>query len=388
MNNCANGNTPWGTYLTCEENFNGYFGASTAREGFEPSEELARYGFGGTGFGYGWEAFDPRFDLENGDYAGEPNRFGWVVEVVPDDPSIPPTKRTALGRFKHESAEFVTAGDGRAVVYMGDDERFDYIYKYVSARPWEEMVDEGVSPLDEGTLHVARFDDDATGEWLVLDPSNPALADQPIDQILTFARIAADTVGATPMDRPEWISVGPDGRLYCTLTNNSLRGSDDLPGATPSNPQAPNPNGHIISWQDADDHTGTTFEWDIFVIADDVTDADGQMFGSPDGLWVDPDGRVFVATDGSQPGDNNDQLLVGDATTGEFRRLFTGVPGCEVTGIAVTPDRSTMFVNLQHPGNGDAAVTNFPDQPTGAGGPVPRDATIVITRTDGGVIGS
>lgn len=394
LNNCANGYTPWGTYLTCEENFNGYFGRATTGSN---SQEQNRYGFSAGGFGYAWHLFDPRFDLSNPAYANELNRFGWVVEIDPRDPSAPPVKRTALGRVKHEGATCVEGSGGRAVVYTGDDERFEYIYKFVSARNWKSMRGQGTSPLDEGTLFVARFADDGTGQWIELSPANPLLADKTLDWILVNTRLAGDIVGATRMDRPEWITRGADGRMYCTLTNNTQRGSASTiagtnppvarPGATPANPLAPNPDGHVIRWLDADDHTGTTFTWDIFLLSKDVADAEGQMYGSPDGLWADRDGRLFIQTDGSQPGGANDQMLVADITTGAVRRLFTGVKGCEVTGVAVTPDRRTMFVNLQHPGDGDPSLTNFPEPFTGASGPVPRDATIVITRADGKVIG-
>lgn len=380
LNNCSSGHTPWGTYLTCEENFNGYFGSTGD---WTPTEMQARYGLSAGGFGYAWHEFDERFDLANPAYTNEENRFGWVVEVDPRRRKTKPVKRTALGRVKHEGAAVTVGRGGRAVVYMGDDERFDYIYKFVSSGNWRSMIRRGVSPLDEGTLYVARFDDDGSGTWLELSTENPALAGWSTDEILVYTRAAADAVGATPMDRPEWTSVGPNGEVYCTLTNNSRRTEADA-----ANPLAPNPDGYIIRWTDSDRHVGTTFRWDIFAISRDVQDADGQMFGSPDGLWADPDGRVFVQTDGSQPNGNNDQMLVAGADGESFRRLFTGVAGCEVTGLTVTPDRRTMFVNLQHPGNGDPSLTNWPVPFSGADGPVPRDSTVVITRHDGGVIGS
>ena len=394
VNNCANGVTPWGTYLTCEENFNGYFGRTVAGTN---TQEQNRYGFAAAGFGYGWHLFDPRFDLSNAAYANESNRFGWVVEIDPNSPKVAPVKRTALGRVKHEGATVVEGRGGRAVVYTGDDERFEYIYKFVSSKNWKAMRAKGKSPLDEGTLYVAKFDDDGTGQWLELSPNHPALAGRAMDWILVNTRLAGDLVGATRMDRPEWITRGADGQMYCTLTNNTQRGTVGTipgtdpaaprPGATPANPLAPNPDGHIIRWLDSDDHTGTSFTWDIFLLSKDVVDAEGQMYGSPDGLWGDPDGRLFIETDGAQPGGANDQLLVANTLTGEVRRLFTGVKSCEVTGIAVTPDRRTMFVNLQHPGDGNPALTNFPEPFTGASGPIPRDATIVITRKDGKRIG-
>ncbi|MCB0968471.1 MAG: DUF839 domain-containing protein, partial [Ilumatobacter sp.] len=173
VNNCANGWTPWGTYLTCEENFNGYFGANGT---FAASEYQARYGLSAGGFGYGWHVFDPRFDLTNADYANEANRFGWIVEIDPWNPDAPPVKHTALGRVKHEGIAVTTGRGGRLVGYMGDDERFDYIYKFVSSGNWKSMRARGKSPLSEGTLYVARFDGDGTGQWLELTIDNPILS--------------------------------------------------------------------------------------------------------------------------------------------------------------------------------------------------------------------
>ena len=386
LNNCANGYTPWGTYLTCEENFNGYFGANSAT--WKASAEQARYGYSANGFGYGWHKFDARFDLSNPAYANEGNRFGWVVEIDPNKPKSAPVKRTALGRVKHEGAEVVEGKNGRIVVYMGDDERFDYIYKFVSRDNWKKMIAEGVSPLDEGTLYVAKFNDDGTGDWLELSPKNPVLSSWTIDRILVHARLAADAVGATKMDRPEWISSSKDGDMYVTLTNNTQRGTTGKASTNKSNPRAVNTWGHIIKFRDWNEHLGRSFVWEIFALADSVADAGGQMFGSPDGIWVDDDDRVFVQTDGEQPGKNNDQMLVANARTREFKRLFTGVAGCEVTGVAVTPSRKTMFVNLQHPGDGDPKVTNFPEPFSGASGSVPRDSIIVITRKNGGIVGT
>lgn len=382
VNNCANGFTPWGTYLTCEENFNGYFGASNRQNTWVPTPAQQRYGFSANGFGYFWHNFDRRFDLSDLNYVNEENRFGWVVEIDPYDATQTPVKRTALGRFKHEGIALTVGRGGRVVGYMGDDERFDYIYKFVSDGDWRSMIKQGQSPLDAGKLFVARFNDDNTGEWLELTINNPALAAVFADQgeVLTYARLASDILGATPMDRPEWTAVGPNGDVYCTLTNNTRRTVADA-----ANPLAPNPHGHIIRWRDADQHIGTTFTWDIFLIAAN-TQGTEESFSSPDGLWVDPDGRVFIQTDGDQEGNLNNQLLVADGNTGEVRRLFAGVTDDEITGITVTPDRRTLFVNIQHPGDGNPAATNFPAPIDGV--TVPRDSTIVIRRRDGGIIGS
>ncbi|BAZ94772.1 phosphatase [Thiohalobacter thiocyanaticus] len=385
VNNCANGYTPWGTYLTCEENFNGYFG--TEDPAWTPNESQQRYGFLNTGFGYGWHLFDKRFDLADPDYRNEENRFGWIVEIDPFDPTRTPVKRTALGRTKHEGATVHVDDYGRVVVYSGDDQTFDYIYKFVSADNWRAMRARGESPLDHGTLYVARFGDDGNGEWLELSMNIPALAARFADmgELLVNTRIAADIVGATPMDRPEWVTVGADDKVYCALTNNSRRSVADGP-----NPLAPNPDGHIIRWSETSGFAGTTFVWDIFLIAEDTHADDREdTFSDPDGLWADPDGRLFIETDGGQKKGLNNQLLVADINSGELRRLFTGVSGCEVTGIAVTPDRRTLFVNIQHPGDGDPNQTNFPllnAAPDGV--TIPRDATVVITRRDGGIIGA
>ncbi|MDB4511893.1 PhoX family phosphatase [Arenicella sp.] len=382
VNNCSSGYTPWGTYLTCEENFNGYFGASNSQAVWNPTEEQTRYGFAEDGFGYGWHLYDKRFDLSDSDYANEENRFGWVVEIDPFDATQKPVKRTALGRFKHEGVEIVVGRDGRIVAYMGDDQRFDYIYKFVSDRNWWTMQQEGISPLDEGKLYVAKFNDDGTGAWLELTIDNLDLAARFTDQaeVLTYTRLAADILGATPMDRPEWISVAPNKDVYCTLTNNSQRTEADA-----ANPLAPNQDGHIIRWRDTLNHTGDKFAWEIFIIAE-TTHGTEESFADPDGLWIDPDGRVFIQTDGSQKDGLNNQLLVTDEGATEIKRLFTGVTGDEITGITVTPDRRTMFINTQHPGNGDPSLTNFPAVQDGV--TVPRDTTIVITRKDGGIIGS
>ena len=378
LNNCACGTTPWGTYLTCEENFHGYFGTTRP---WTPSAAQVRYGFGREGAGYGWKDFDPRFDLTDPDHANEANRYGWVVEIDPFDPNHVPVKRTALGRFKHEGAAVTVGRDGRVVAYMADDQAFEYVYKFVSDDDWRTLRARGQSPLDHGRLYVATFHDDGSGEWRELALENPVLAARFGSQaeILVQARIAADLLGATPLDRPEWTTVAPDGRVYCALTNNRARRVPDA-----ANPLAPNPDGHVIRWRDAYDHLGTTFTWQIFLLAED-THGTEATFSDPDGVWADPDGRLFILTDGGQRDGLNNQLLVADTATGELRRLLTGVPGCEVTGITMTPDRRTAFVNIQHPGNGDPKRTTFPSNVPGT---VPRDATIVLWRKDGGIVGS
>jgi secreted PhoX family phosphatase len=421
LNNCGSGPTPWGTYLACEENWNGYFGTSDTT--WTPTTSQRRYGVSAAGFGYSWHVADARWDVALN--PNELHRFGWVVEIDPMDPDGKPMKRTALGRFKHESAA-VTESRGRAVVYSGDDENLDYIYKFVSARPWKKARARGLSPLDEGTLYVAKFEVDGTGTWLPLaHGTGPLLsangfADQA--DVLIRTREAADAVGATPMHRPEWISVDElTSEVYATLTNGS--GYTQGRGATEPNPvvnsdRDPNPYGHVLKWREHDgDHTALTFEWEIFVLAGDpVYDekANGltgdNIFGSPDGIWLDPDGRVWIQTDISNNSQNsasrgydnirNNAMLVADPRTREIKRFLVGPRGCEITGVHTTPDQRTMFVNVQHPGESTShwnaqfgapspdnprTVSNWPEfDPEGR----PRPATVVIRRRNGGVIGS
>jgi len=399
VNNCGNGYTPWGTYLTTEENFNGYFWEETEGDADTISDEQAemnaRYGVGGQGFGYQWATTDERFraDLE----PNEPNRFGWMVEIDPYDASTTPVKHTALGRFKHEGAAFATAANGAAVIYMGDDQRFDYVYKFVGAASWEAEVAAGRSPLADGTLYVARFDEAARGEWLPLVHGEGPLtedngfADQ--GDVLIKARMAADALGATPMDRPEWTAVHPTtGEAFVTLTNNSRREEPNV-----ANPRFPNEWGHIIKWkEDGNDPGANLFDWDFFLVAgpgdgvDDSTISAEDQLGSPDGLWVDDNGRMWIQTDGSQPDGSNNQMLLADPGTGEIKRFLVGPVDCEVTGVTSTPDGSTIFVNIQHPG--DSGPFDNPTEtstwPDGAGAGRPRPATVAVRRSDGGVVGA
>jgi uncharacterized protein len=412
VNNCANGFTPWGTYLTCEENFNGYF---VNRSGTTPTLQK-RYGINERGFGYRWHEHDARFDAAL--HPQEPNRFGWVVEIDPYEPRRPAVKHTALGRFKHEGATVGLAADGRVVVYMGDDERFEYIYKFVSREPWVPARgrDAGRRLLEEGTLFVARFDADGTGEWLELRhganglDAGTGFASQA--EVLLNARGAADRVGATKMDRPEWIARHPrTGECYCTLTNNTARGVGA--GAPPdaANPRAENVFGHIIRWRDrGGDAAARRFDWDVFALAGDPAHADasrrgtikGDAFGSPDGLWIDGRGVLWIQTDVStsvlNKGDyarlGNNQMLAADPVTGEVRRFLTGPSGCELTGMTATPDGTTLFVNIQHPGetaserSNPAAPQSISAWPDGPAGGRPRSATLAIRRHDGGVVGA
>ncbi|MEM9989068.1 MAG: PhoX family phosphatase, partial [Pseudomonadota bacterium] len=387
VNNCGSGPTPWGTYLTCEENFNGYFGVADGNE-WTPTESQARYGFSTNGFGYEWHLFDRRFDLSDEDYINESNRFGWVVEIDPYDASQKPVKRTAMGRFKHEAVAIAESRNGRIAAYMGDDQRGDYCYKYVSDISWKEALRQGKSPLDQGTLYVARFNDDNTGDWLELSINNPELSGKFKDQadLLINTRLAADIVGATKMDRPEWTTIGQKGSVFWTLTNNTAKdqGQGEVNAANPENP---NTDGHIIKTIDNDDYLGTSFTWEIYILASSTRGTEG-VFTDPDAAYADPDGRLFIGTDGGQPDGLEDQLVVFDTTedTPEPKRLLTGVASDEITGWAYTPNYRTAFVNIQHPGNGDPSRTNFPKKFDGT--TIPRDCTLVITKKNRGIIGS
>lgn len=411
MSNCAMGYTPWGTYLTCEENFQFYFVNRSGRV----SAGQRRYGIDARGGGYRWHEFDERFDAAR--HPNEPNRFGWIVEIDPFDPSRPPVKHTAMGRFKHEGAALAIAADGRVAFYMGDDERFEYVYKFVSRDPHvpgNRAANRGV--LEHGTLYAARFDADGTGRWLELAPGQSGLdagAGFPTQaEVCIETRRAADVAGATAMDRPEWLAVHPrTGEVYCALAFNEVRGRAEWPGPDAANPRPDNVFGHILRWRErGGEPTATQFDWDVFVLCGDPASAEesrhgtikGDVFGSPDGLWVDGRGVLWIQTDvptawlnqGHFAGMGNNQMLAADPVTREVRRFLTGPPGCEITGATGTPDGRTLFVNVQHPGETGRgrsspttpkAVSAWPDGPSGGR---PRSATVVIRRADGGPIGT
>jgi len=406
-NGCAHGWTPWGTYLTCEENWNFQF---VNRSGEIPPEQL-RYGISAKGRNYRWEEHDERFDA--GLHPNEPNRFGWVVEIDPYDPDSVPVKRTALGRCKHEGAACAVGKSGRLAFYMGDDEGFEYIYKFVTDRAWnpdDRAANRNL--LDDGMLYVARFNANGSGTWLPLmyghGPLTPDRGFANQAEVAVKTRQAADAVGATRMDRPEWVVPHPvSGEVYAACTNNSARGRKGAKeGPNPANRRAPNRFGHIVRWREqGGDVAATRFTWDVFVEAgpaDKGGTIRGDGFACPDGLWIDSMGTLWVGTDVSPTalgkGDfaqfGNNQLLAVDPATGVFRRFLTGPRGCEITAFHTTPDNRTAFVNVQHPGEapGDRANpdnprahSNWPDfDPAGR----PRSATVVIRRTDGGIIGS
>jgi secreted PhoX family phosphatase len=375
---------------------------------------------------YRWWEHDERFDLAK--HPNEANRFGYVVEIDPSRPRSTPYKRTALGRFKHENAAVTLARDKRVVVYMGDDERNEYIYKFVSRESFDAKdITKNRDLLADGTLYVANFRGDQSGEWLELTIGKNGLTKEngfeSQADICVRTRQAADRAGATMMDRPEWVAVHPQsGDVFVTLTNNDRRGTsppskNDADGSTASssarpktdaaNPRAANIYGHIVRWaEDGGDPAAVSFRWDVFVLTGDPTkdaktNIKGDMFASPDGLWFDPRGILWIQTDAaarlmSEPSYanlGNNMMLACDPASREIRRFLVGPKGCEITGVAMTPDHRTMFVNIQHPGEpltdisnpkNPTAISAWPDHDkTGR----PRSATVVITRDDGEPIG-
>jgi len=471
INNCANGFTAWTTYLTCEENWAGYFrraaGDNVVRGGTTAKSVIGlnRYGIAdGASGSYGWasvvaaDASSTIYSRWNAsatgaaadgtaDFRNEPNQFGWVVEIDPYDPTKAPRKRTALGRFGHEGCWPSAFVAGRKpAFYMGDDSRGEYLYKFISAQPWAEAdatatdrLAIGDKYLDAGTLYVAKFNADGTGTWMPLlfgsGPLTAANATYPFaDQadVLTHARLAADALGATKMDRPEWTAINPaTGEMYLTLTNNNatvrpLTGTDAAnprhyndPKGAANTAQRGNPNGHIIRLRETGDTSeATSFNWDIFLFGADSADSNADVnisgldasndFSSPDGLWFgrpsNTTGQVnpllWIQTDdGALTDRTNNQMLValpgtvgdggtrtitnvGDggatrtqativgkaATTGTLKRFLVGPKGCEITGIDSTPDGRSIFVNIQHPGEDGSLATLQSSWPATQGG--------------------
>lgn len=421
LNNCSSGATPWNTYMTAEENWAGYFINADA----EMPREHKRYGLSAEESRYGWEKAVggadeyARFNATASgataadDYRNEPNAFGWMVEFNPFDPASVPQKRTALGRFAHEGIVFAPAVAGKPVVcYSGDDTRFEYIYKFVSSAVYDPATASGAM-LDDGTLYAARFNADGTGDWLALAPGENGLSPEngfaDLADILVNTRLAADKAGATKMDRPEWGTVDPaTGEVYFTLTNNNKR---DLTQVDAVNPRAENVFGQIVRWKYTDaNHAATSFAWELFVLAgtpkqsttfNDLTLGDDNIFACPDGIWCDANSRLWIQTDMGDIGPDYEgplkdfgmnAMLAADPKTGEVRRFLTGPHGQEITGLSMTPDGKTMFINVQHPG-AHATPEDFAAGKFGSGfpdynGTVPRSATLVITRDDAGVIGA
>lgn len=455
-NNCAAGGTPYGTFLTCEENFDGAFGnfgALEARLGSSTSPEVIRWlemhrrispNFGSSGqSSLGLEGQNPRYDVNV--EPKEAFRYGWVCEVDPYSPNSVPVKRTALGRFKHECATTITSSDNKLVVYMGDDARFEYVYKFVSNRDVVAgNLRANLGLLDDGTLYVAKFNDDGTGEWLAVDyDSQTALQTATIGDtgvatfrsqadVLVGTRIAGDILGATPMDRPEDVEANPTtGKCYICCTNNTRRTEEASIGTrqgreVEQSPNVPNPRfsnsfGHIVEITEAGGvNSATTFNWEIFLLGGDPASSEGRFLtqeedlndtplqpgdtyyagyadastlapiGSPDNICFDNGGNMFIITDGGQPtGNNNGTFAVPTegANRGFLRQFMSSAVDSEVCGGEFTPDNTTLFLNIQHPGDGGtigAATSDFPN----GGGAEPRPSLIGVFRTDGGVVGS
>ncbi len=393
MANCGMGTTPWGTYLTCEEYINSYF--STMGVPITPMQR--RYQIRPTPV-YAHPNFDARYDASK--HPQEFHKVGWVVEIDPYDPTWIPAKRTAIGRCFHESAHYSLANDGRVVIYTGDDSRFEYVYKFVSRDAWNPNNRAANRDLlDHGTLYVARFDADGKGRWIALVHGQNGLtaANGFLSQaeVVTFARAAADQVGATKCDRPEWIVVHPQTReVYASFTGNRDRGKAGMEGPNAANPRANNLYGHIVRWrEDGNDAAAEKFDWDVFVSCGDPQQSDeklrgtvvGDLFTNPDGLTFDYAGRLWACTDTAEGTDEqfkfrgNDAVIAINHLTGESKRFLVGPVGAEVTGLTFAPDMRTAWVNVQHP------TKNWPN--TAMDGK-PRSATLVIRKRDGGLIGS
>ena len=492
INNCANGTMPWNTYLTNEENWVGYFRrevgdgvrrAATGPDGVKANTSLARYGKGesNTGGNYGWSTVTPadttstlysRWNITaqagapadgTGDFRNEIFQYGWVVEIDPFDPASTPRKRTALGRMNHEGCEIGRTIPGkRPAFYMGDDAQNEYIYKFVSATPWSaadataaNRLAIGDKYLDAGTLYVAKLAADGTGQWLPLTynvgPLTAANAAYPFSSqvdVLINTRLAADALGATRMDRPEWTAVNPaTGEMYCTLTNNSSRTVATVDAANPrAYVDAPstsvgNRNGHIIRIREKDDTSeALTFAWDIYAFGagsdldptninlsgldatNDFSSPDGLWFGLPSNasgtiapvMWIETDDGAYTDVTNcmllaSVPGivgdggtravtstaggvSNTVTTRIGKAPGAALRRFLVGPKECEITGIHSTPDGRSLFVNIQHPGEGGGPTNITSSWPANQAGAVtppsrPRSSTIVITKNDGGVVG-
>ncbi len=394
LNNCAGGVTPWGTILTGEENFHQYFANLSALDASDPRRAAhARYVVPEGSSDRKWERFVDRFDLAK--EPNEPFRFGYVVEIDPYDPTFTPRKRTALGRMKHEGATTVLTGKRKVAVYMGDDERFEYLYKFVTAdRYAPKRRGRNLSLLDDGTLYVARFAADGSGEWVPLvagtGPLTPAhgFADQ--GDVLINTRSAADAVGATKMDRPEDVEASPvTGTVYACLTNNTRRTEVNAP-----NPRVNNRFGHVIELlEDGGDAGATRFRWRIFLLCGDPDDRSTFFAGypkelvspiaNPDNVAFDRAGNLWIATDG-QPGTlgYNDAIFAvptEGSERGHVQQFLSAPVQAEVCGPLITRDQRTLFCAIQHPGEGgtlDAPDSNWPDN-----GQPPRPSVICVWRS-------
>jgi uncharacterized protein len=400
LNNCAGGKTPWGTVLTCEENFNQYFANRNSLPAGDVKVAHTRYGLPTGSSSRRWEKFHDRFDLTK--EPNEPFRFGWVVEIDPYNPNSTPKKRTALGRFKHEGATTILAKDGRVVVYSGDDERFDYIYKFVTEGKYNpNNRAANFDLLDSGTLYVAKFNDDGTGQWLPLvhgqGPLTAANGFQNQGDVLINARRASDILGATKMDRPEDIEANPKtGKVYSLMTNNTSRTAAQVDAA---NPRANNIYGHVIEQTEANgDNGSTTFKWEIFIkCGDPAVPAQDTYFAgydpsqvspisAPDNLVFDGQGNCWIATDGLQNGlpRGNDGVFavpVEGPERGYLRQFMSCPLEAEICGPEFTPNFTTLFVGIQHPGEGSKSTNPADLISTWPDGGVPKPSVVAVIRT-------
>jgi secreted PhoX family phosphatase len=426
LNNCAGGVTPWGTVLSGEENFNQYFvGGDGAPEALKP--KLARYGISTTvrypADSRKWDRADERFDLAK--HPNEAHRFGWIVEVDPFDPEAKPRKHTALGRFKHEGANVIVAKDGHVVAYMGDDERFDYLYKFVSDKkymPGNSWVarKHNLTLLESGSLYVAKLDytsaaeidgtgklpaDGAfngTGRWIKLVQGNKSYVDgMTVADVLTFTRLAGDAVGATKMDRPE--DVEPSlltGKVYVALTNNTNRGVGTNPKADEANPRNANKHGHILEVvEDRGDNAAETFTWSLPIVCGDPADASTYFAGydktkvspisCPDNVAFDGAGNLWISTDGNALGSNDGLFAtaIEGPERGHLKQFLTVPLGAETCGPFITTDNRSVFVAVQHPGEITGASVENPAS-TWPDGDYAKPGVVCTWRLDGRAVGS
>lgn len=426
LGNCSGGTTPWGTILSGEENFNGYFvsaGTSAADK---------RYGLTSKPTARQWELDDPRFDTRNPGYANESNRFGWIVEVDPQDPTSTPKKHSAMGRFKHEGANVIVAASGHVVAYMGDDERFDYLYKFVSRdkyRPGTTAADRrhNMALLSEGDLFVAKFSGDSpaaeidgsgklpadgafdgAGEWLPLVVGGKStVSGMSVEEVLVYTRLAADKVGPTKMDRCE--DVQPSlhtGKVYVACTNNTDRGKTGKEGATEVNPRTLNRDGHIVEITETGDQTSTKFNWNLLMVCGDPAKNTSAYFAGfpasqvspiscPDNLAFDSVGNLWISTDGAPSttgyADGLFKVTLAGAERGRVEQFLAVPRDAETCGPIIHDEERHVFVAVQHPGEDgsfEAQNSRFPDYVAAGATPkpgqarIPRPSVVQVFRAD------
>ncbi|WP_037809050.1 PhoX family protein [Amycolatopsis sp. VC5-11] len=414
QNNCSGGVTPWGTVLSGEENFHQYFAHADKVSDPAQAARLKRYAIGTGESTRKWERFDQRWDVSR--EPNEPNRFGWVVEIDPNDPHSTPVKHTALGRFKHEAANVKITADGRVAVYSGDDERFEYIYKFVSKGKYKKGHSalarrHNSALLDDGTLYVAKFSGnspgeidgsgklpadgefDGTGEWIPLASGDKSFVDGfTAEEVYVFTRQAADRAGATKMDRPEDIEPNPvNGRIYAALTNNSDRGAAGKAGPDEANPRTRNKNGHVLEWdEDRGDSAATRFSWRLLLVCGDPATADTYFGGfpkdqvspisCPDNVAFDPHGNLWISTDGNTLGANDGlfSVPVAGPERGHVKQFLSVPVGAETCGPVVT--ENLVLVAVQHPGEDAPSSANPTSHWPDGGSSQPRPAIVSVWK--------